>query len=937
MAQKATSRPTKGRNRKSKPGTEPAAEQTAPACAPSEAADEQAAAADEGASLPPTAVSRSGGDEVSAVETAVADSLQTAAEAAHLAPRLERPLRMAAIFSVLWVVAFVALAILSPWGEAVRAAGPAAWTGALAAAMMPLVLFWLVALVVQRTDPLLEHRLGIARNLDATLAPIDHAEKRVLLLREDLRAGLAELEATAELTGERLESLKTRFSEQLDQLFSAAAAAEERAQAVAERLEEERALIARSSAALEEQEHRLAELVASSEDRLVAAAARLQESEETLAARLEQLDALSTEIAERISGTAATLEADLQRAQDSFAARREAFAADVEAVAAQVARLAEQDETLATRAEAIRERGAALVRHVEESMARAGEVLTAALGRLETWRNDVERGWQEALAREEAARQRFRDQLSELHAQAEERAAGLRENWLHQAEEGLAQIEGRLTRFRDGVAEAQSRIAEATDAFLERLDDQAARLEEAARGRIDALSRMQERLVADTELVAERLKAAEEALQAVGETLSRQTDSLGQTLERMQRELETADRQMAASEARLAETSEAVTKQLAESGEALGREAESLASRGEEITNRLDRQATLLKGHIAALGEAGTSGIGALEQAAEKLRSEGQTLLKTLERSAGALGEAAGAFGGERQRILEETEAAAHRLEDAARHFSTLAAELATQESTSAERLGQLAARFSESARTIAETAAEAERAALEHGRAFEAAFQESVAHGLKEVGRSMDSLNTLFGAEIASLEEKVSESVDKALARMRETVAAAEREAEALSQAIGRTTAALTKKAEGFLARSERIRAQIEQEGRDRFLETANLVIESLQSAAIDIHRLLAQEVPDDLWKRYVAGDRTIFFRRTVRLADRGTRAKIEKKFAADPEFRAAAARYMRDFESLLEQAMARDRQGALTVTLLSSEMGKLYVILAQSLKKLQ
>lgn len=37
------------------------------------------------------------------------------------------------------------------------------------------------------------------------------------------------------------------------------------------------------------------------------------------------------------------------------------------------------------------------------------------------------------------------------------------------------------------------------------------------------------------------------------------------------------------------------------------------------------------------------------------------------------------------------------------------------------------------------------------------------------------------------------------------------------------------------------------------------------------------------------------------------------------------------------MEQVGSRDKHSALSVTLISSEMGKLYVLLAQSLKKIQ
>ena len=43
----------------------------------------------------------------------------------------------------------------------------------------------------------------------------------------------------------------------------------------------------------------------------------------------------------------------------------------------------------------------------------------------------------------------------------------------------------------------------------------------------------------------------------------------------------------------------------------------------------------------------------------------------------------------------------------------------------------------------------------------------------------------------------------------------------------------------------------------RDVFLRAASHMIEDLNASAIDLNRILAEDVPEDLWKRYQRGDR--------------------------------------------------------------------------------
>jgi hypothetical protein len=114
-------------------------------------------------------------------------------------------------------------------------------------------------------------------------------------------------------------------------------------------------------------------------------------------------------------------------------------------------------------------------------------------------------------------------------------------------------------------------------------------------------------------------------------------------------------------------------------------------------------------------------------------------------------------------------------------------------------------------------------------------------------------------------------------------------------------------------------------------------LLIESLNSTAIDVTKILSNDVTDSAWAAYLKGDRGVFTRRAVRLLDAAETREIARHYEEEPEFREQVNRYIHDFEAMLRRILA-DRDGSpLGVTILSSDMGKLYVALAQAIERLR
>ncbi|MBL0925041.1 MAG: hypothetical protein IBJ12_11325 [Sphingomonadaceae bacterium] len=122
-----------------------------------------------------------------------------------------------------------------------------------------------------------------------------------------------------------------------------------------------------------------------------------------------------------------------------------------------------------------------------------------------------------------------------------------------------------------------------------------------------------------------------------------------------------------------------------------------------------------------------------------------------------------------------------------------------------------------------------------------------------------------------------------------------------------------------------------------DSFARRMVLLTESLNSTAIDVAKILSNDVTDTAWAAYLKGDRGVFTRRAVRLLDAGEARAIATHYGEDAEFREHVNRYIHDFESMMRVLLSTRDGNAIGVTLLSSDVGKLYVALAQAIERLR
>jgi|CXWL01.1.fsa_nt_gi hypothetical protein len=260
------------------------------------------------------------------------------------------------------------------------------------------------------------------------------------------------------------------------------------------------------------------------------------------------------------------------------------------------------------------------------------------------------------------------------------------------------------------------------------------------------------------------------------------------------------------------------------------------------------------------------------------------------------------------------------QLADSRKTADELAASIALA-TADAERLVQGAApQLVEALLRVRETASQAS----EHART---ALAEVIPQSAEALGAmSKDALARALTAQVEAQMAEIASTTEKA-------VGAAQKATDRLMRqmlTISETSAALE-------ARISEAREQVEQGDQANFARRVALLIESLNSTAIDVNKILSNEVTDTAWASYLRGDRGIFTRRAVKLLNSGEVREIARHYENEPEFREQVNRYVHDFEAMLRNILATRDGTPLSVTLLSSDTGKLYVALAQAIERLR
>ena len=538
----------------------------------------------------------------------------------------------------------------------------------------------------------------------------------------------------------------------------------------------------------------------------------------------------------------------------------------------------------------------------------------------------------------------------------------------------LSQAETVIARIDTGTSARFAAISERSDAFTAALDRHEEQAQNALRARAEALTREIEtaRGVLD-EAEAERLAALQTRLAV----LDRDTERLA--AEHAARE-QMARTGAEAAMARLAEQTAASDAEIARRHAAQGNAITALAARNASTLAELAAMETRLGALLTTVeaGELGVlqrldllerrladsrRGIDATDGALTGLTDASVRLLEliqaSVQHSAERLPLAIGA--GEDRLSALETRAIALRevVGEAGERGDALAAHvLATRAELAGAmvELGTMQAGLESGAHTHHQLldATQAQLAALSQdsnqlaGQA-QGALRAAIAQLAAATDDAVGMVETRGAAGIASFADRLrtetGTAIDDAMAGRAEEIggqleAAATHAAEVSRDAAVQLRDQLAKVIDltsNLERRVAHARERAEEQVDNDFSRRVALITESLNSHAIDVAKALDSEVSDTAWAAYLRGDRGIFTRRAVRLLDTGEARAIAQVYDADPSFREVVSRYIHDFEAMLRQLLATRDGHALGVTLLSSDMGKLYVALAQAIERLR
>ncbi|MDG2003843.1 MAG: ATPase [Novosphingobium sp.] len=443
---------------------------------------------------------------------------------------------------------------------------------------------------------------------------------------------------------------------------------------------------------------------------------------------------------------------------------------------------------------------------------------------------------------------------------------------------------------------------------------------------------------------SELTEGEEQAVAGLGKLLTHLAAEIGTRLSRHQQQ-----------GAEISQTAGEVTAELEASGQRLG----ELASRGDEaresisdgmksITTGVFHAQSLLgraEEGVASLTDASVRLLELINASAENSRAELPEALKfseerltTIENRIAHLGEALEQAGG-------TGNAMADRIESSGETLIALTSQAEALHQTLNDRGVEQNETFAALLRSLEELDEHSERIAgkaqAELSQALEKLSQSArdTVAAIDETGASsINALAERLGAVSAeAIDRAIRISTAEASGKLEQAAAHASGVSREATIQLRDQLAAVSELVGNLEQRVTHARERAEEQVDNDFSRRVALITETLNSNSIDIAKALSTEVSDTSWAAYLRGDRGIFTRRAVNLIDSSDAKSIQQVYERDQDFREHVSRYVHDFEAILRQVLSTRDGHALGVTLLSSDMGKLYVALAQGIERLR
>lgn len=907
------------------------------------------------------------------INTVEAPEPQTAPKQSH---RRLVPIYIASSLSVLWLAAAGYYTATSNLLSSSASLSVIDMGSLFAGLFTPLALIWLIMLAFQRSDPMLEHRLAISQNLHKALSPVEQAEQRYHQLHSSLEKELVNIEAVADLAADRIGNLEGRFQEQISNLFSATADAEARTSSIRETIERERNSVTDLTeamedrfAALEETLTTITEKLTSAEHKAISAAQSATEHSEKQMTLLDhqasdfetRLHAAGTSLTDKagaVENLSMDMELRLQTIQDRLSGSIDKLRGDVASLESQSAELSDHMRTQGHVLTELAELAAKESHKIEDTLkSHVNEVRTAAEDALE--KTDTVSNM--FADRAQAMSDKVIDTVAKAKSLLEEAGSALDqhcEEALSSSSElnarAMAQTQETASAVREHAEQINQLLVETLDRARDRLDETAQGIsshaesaenltQQAAERSLAHMRQFQASLEDEIQNLAAKAKTAEEAMQQSASNIADSGDSLIDKSNTIAQALQQADDTAQKRSALIADTLDASQEKLNALEQELDTQRTTMVAQTEEAANKVIEASELFRNQTQSMEQAASVSESSLKLSSQQILNEQEKIESMLKRSSEAMTEEMTLLNNANESLSQNLDDTQIKLKGAAARFREEREKLVQD---SQKMLDQMGSASEEMVEQVEGLTASSSAAAAKLENATQALKDETntvrdqidaaVGNASSHLRQEVEQMGNKAAEKITVMQEEMQMTIARLLKDYQEAAENAEKESALLSARIGNEADKVAERAEQFVLKTAEIEKRIAKNTKNDFARTSQMLLESLQSLSIDIHKLLADDVPDTVWQAYLKGDRSIFSRSTIKMGSRKTRSLIADKFAKDQEFRENVSRFMRDFEGLMERAMHGDKGNTLSVTLISSDMGKLYVLLAQSMKKL-
>lgn len=112
-------------------------------------------------------------------------------------------------------------------------------------------------------------------------------------------------------------------------------------------------------------------------------------------------------------------------------------------------------------------------------------------------------------------------------------------------------------------------------------------------------------------------------------------------------------------------------------------------------------------------------------------------------------------------------------------------------------------------------------------------------------------------------------------------------------------------------------------------FLQQSEKMFEKMHEQSMDLTKAIGAEIPDVVWKKYHAGDKTIFSKWLAKMLKAADKKRIRDLLKADAVFRSQASQFVHSFDKVLTSAKHADNSDALSATILKTDLGQIYIAL--------